>query len=308
MATATRQMRDRVERIMKEGLACDCCSAEIKVLFNEWIANRENTLKTKEVADKLIPLMEKCGCDICKQFLELRHSLVKKSQWIFGGDGWGYDIGFGGLDHVLASGEDVSRRPRTPLNKSNIVSNVVVDTEVYSCYGCEHLIIKSNGVSNTGGQSSNEQNFQWMFCPAGAVAKLPPQGRQPQHATSGKKIRKKDLGMIAKSYGYVYVAQGAMGASQAQYFSRIPRTPLNKSNEVSNVIKEALFSVPFGHYRKSSGLSSHTMARRSSIAFIRKVETFRGSAHRSTGPARMLRPCNQPKLNERNHYTLSCFK
>ncbi len=110
------------------------------------------------------------------------------------------------------------------------MSNVVVDTEVYSCYGCEHLIIKPNGVSNTGGQSSNEQNFQWMFCPAGAVAKF---------ATSGKKIRKKDLGMIAKSYGYVYVAQVAMGASHAQYFSRMPRTPLNKSNEVSNVIKEA---------------------------------------------------------------------
>ena len=69
MATATRQMRDRVERIMKEGLACDCCSDEIKALFTEWIANRENTLKTKEIADKLIPLMEKCGCDICKQLL-----------------------------------------------------------------------------------------------------------------------------------------------------------------------------------------------------------------------------------------------
>ena len=176
MATATRQMRDRVERIMKEGLACDCCSAEIKALFTEWIENRENTLKTKEIADKLIPLMEKCGCDICKQLLELRHSLVKKSQWIFGGDGWGYDIGFGGLDHVLASGEDV-----------NVV---VVDTEVYS---------------NTGGQSSKAT-------PAGAVAKF---------ATSGKKIRKKDLGMIAKSYGYVYVAQVAMGASQAQYFNVI---------------------------------------------------------------------------------------
>ena len=151
----------------------------------------------------------------------LHNSLVKKSQWIFGGDGWGYDIGFGGLDHVLASGEDVCRRLRTPLNRSNAVSNVVVvDTEVYS---------------NTGGQSSNEQNFQWTFCPAGAVAKF---------ATSGKKIRKtvaqsesrgslltmpsqsnvtesKDLGMIAKSYGYVYVAQVAMGASQAQYFNVI---------------------------------------------------------------------------------------
>ena len=176
MATATRQMRDRVERIMREGLACDCCSAEIKALFQEWIDNRENTLKTKEVTDKLVPLMEKCGCDICKQLLALKTFMVKKSQWIFGGDGWGYDIGFGGLDHVLASGEDV-----------NVV---VVDTEVYS---------------NTGGQSSKAT-------PAGAVAKF---------ATSGKKIRKKDLGMIAKSYGYVYVAQVAMGASQAQYFKVI---------------------------------------------------------------------------------------
>ena len=176
MATATRQMRDRVERIMKEGLACDCCSAEIKALFQEWIDNRENTLKTKEVTDRLVPLMEKCGCDICKQLLALKTFMVKKSQWIFGGDGWGYDIGFGGLDHVLASGEDV-----------NVV---VVDTEVYS---------------NTGGQSSKAT-------PAGAVAKF---------ATSGKKIRKKDLGMIAKSYGYVYVAQVAMGASQAQYFKVI---------------------------------------------------------------------------------------
>ena len=134
MATATRQMRDRVERIMKEGLACDCCSAEIKALFTEWIENRENTLKTKEIADKLIPLMEACGSSFsaslsetatgsflhfCKQLLELRHSLVKKSQWIFGGDGWGYDIGFGGLDHVLASGEDVCRKLRTPLKKKH---------------------------------------------------------------------------------------------------------------------------------------------------------------------------------------------
>ena len=176
MATATRQMRDRIERIMREGLQCDCCSAEMKALFQEWIDNRENTLKTKEITDKLVPMMEACGCDICKQLVELKQFMVKKSQWIFGGDGWGYDIGFGGLDHVLASGEDV-----------NVV---VVDTEVYS---------------NTGGQSSKAT-------PAGAVAKF---------ATSGKKIRKKDLGMIAKSYGYVYVAQVAMGASQAQYFKVI---------------------------------------------------------------------------------------
>ena len=239
MATATRQMRDRVERIMKEGLQCDCCSDEIKALFQEWIDNRENTLKTKEIADKLIPLMEKCGCDICKQLLELRHSLVKKSQWIFGGDGWGYDIGFGGLDHVLASGEDV---------------NVVVDTEVYS---------------NTGGQSSNEQNFQWTFCPAGAVAKLSAKPTA-HHATSGKKIRKtvaqsesrgslltmpsqsnvtesKDLGMIAKSYGYVYVAHERNCQWPFRYgrqpgpvlLPKAANTAEIKSNEVSNAIKEA---------------------------------------------------------------------
>ncbi|MCQ2295886.1 MAG: pyruvate:ferredoxin (flavodoxin) oxidoreductase [Bacteroidales bacterium] len=176
MATATRQMRDRVERLMRQGLECTCCTPEMKALFQEWIDNRENTLKTKEITDKLVPMMEKCGCDTCKALLEVKQYMVKKSQWIFGGDGWGYDIGFGGLDHVLASGEDV-----------NVV---VVDTEVYS---------------NTGGQSSKAT-------PAGAVAKF---------ATSGKKIRKKDLGMIAKSYGYVYVAQVAMGASQAQYFKVI---------------------------------------------------------------------------------------
>ena len=111
------------------------------------------------------------ACTLCKELLELKHYFMKRSQWIIGGDGWAYDIGFGGLDHVLASGQNV-----------NIL---VVDTEVYS---------------NTGGQSSKST-------PAGAVAKF---------AASGKRIRKKDLGMIAATYGYVYVAQIAMGANQAQ--------------------------------------------------------------------------------------------
>ncbi|MGP1447552.1 MAG: pyruvate:ferredoxin (flavodoxin) oxidoreductase [Candidatus Limimorpha sp.] len=177
MATATRKMRDRVERIMKDAIAnCDCCSAELKALFQEWIDNRECGVKTTELADKIVAEAGKCNCDYCKQIVDLKDHLVKKSQWIFGGDGWAYDIGFGGLDHVLASGEDV-----------NVL---VLDTEVYS---------------NTGGQSSKAT-------PAGAVAKF---------ASSGKKVRKKDLGMIAKSYGYVYVAQVAMGASQAQYFKAI---------------------------------------------------------------------------------------
>lgn len=177
MAVATRQMRDRLERIMKEAIAeCNCCSAELKDLFRAWIDNRENTLESKKIGDQIILLAQKCDCSYCKQIVELKHHLAKKSQWIFGGDGWAYDIGFGGLDHVLASGENV-----------NVL---VLDTEVYS---------------NTGGQSSKAT-------PAGAVAKF---------ATSGKKIRKKDLGMIAKSYGYVYVAQVAMGANQAQYFKAI---------------------------------------------------------------------------------------
>ena len=177
MATATRKLRDRIELIMKDAIAnCKCCSDDLKKLFQTWIDNREDGIKTAELADKIIAGCEQCGCDYCKQLLDLKDHLVKKSQWIFGGDGWAYDIGFGGLDHVLASGEDV-----------NVL---VLDTEVYS---------------NTGGQSSKAT-------PAGAVAKF---------AASGKKVRKKDLGMIAKSYGYVYVAQVAMGASQAQYFKAI---------------------------------------------------------------------------------------
>ena len=177
MATATRKLRDRVERIMREAIAeCECCTGELKKLFQAWIDNREDGVKTAELAPQILKACEKCGCDYCKQIIDLKDHLVKKSQWIFGGDGWAYDIGFGGLDHVLASGEDV-----------NVL---VLDTEVYS---------------NTGGQSSKAT-------PAGAVAKF---------AASGKKVRKKDLGMIAKSYGYVYVAQVAMGASQAQYFKAI---------------------------------------------------------------------------------------
>jgi pyruvate-ferredoxin/flavodoxin oxidoreductase len=177
MATATRKLRDRVERIMKDAIAnCECCDKKLKDLFQAWIDNREDGVKTAELAPQILKACEKCGCDYCQQIIDLKDHLVKKSQWIFGGDGWAYDIGFGGLDHVLASGEDV-----------NVL---VLDTEVYS---------------NTGGQSSKAT-------PAGAVAKF---------AASGKKVRKKDLGMIAKSYGYVYVAQVAMGASQAQYFKAI---------------------------------------------------------------------------------------
>ena len=176
MKVGSDRARATVARLMEEGLACTCCTDEMKALFTKWLENKNDAKVTREVADKLIPLCEGCGCDICKGLVEYKTFIPARSQWIIGGDGASYDIGYGGLDHVLASGENV-----------NIL---VLDTEVYS---------------NTGGQSSKAT-------PAGAIAKF---------AASGKKIRKKDLGMMAMSYGYVYVAQVAMGASPAQYFNAI---------------------------------------------------------------------------------------
>jgi pyruvate-ferredoxin/flavodoxin oxidoreductase len=234
MAIATRKLRDRVVEKTKELMAVPWTTEKIKTAAQAWLDNMNdggvtgrktadeyiatlewgiatidelvqhfvetacNNDPNIKTLDDVIAYLEKTGaeslalvksikasgsdtcncpaCSLCKELLKLKHYFMKRSQWIIGGDGWAYDIGFGGLDHVLASGENV-----------NIL---VLDTEVYS---------------NTGGQSSKST-------PAGAVAKF---------ATSGKKIRKKDLGMIAKSYGYVYVAQVAMGASQAQYFKAI---------------------------------------------------------------------------------------
>jgi pyruvate:ferredoxin (flavodoxin) oxidoreductase, homodimeric len=176
MRLGSERLRATAQRLMAEGLECNDCSAELKALFAEWLSNKDNAVAAKEIAAKLIPMIEACNCDICKELVKYKDVLVPRSQWIIGGDGWGYDIGYGGLDHVLASGENV-----------NVL---IVDTEVYS---------------NTGGQSSKST-------PAGAVAKF---------ATSGKKIRKKDIGMMAMSYGYVYVAQVAIGASQAQFLNAI---------------------------------------------------------------------------------------
>ncbi|MCQ2142198.1 MAG: pyruvate:ferredoxin (flavodoxin) oxidoreductase [Bacteroidales bacterium] len=151
---------------------------EAASLAAKWLENRKDYAITREVADKLIPILEDKvdACADAKKLVELKDFIAARSQWIIGGDGASYDIGYGGLDHVLASGENV-----------NIL---VLDTEVYS---------------NTGGQSSKST-------PVGAIAKF---------AASGKKIRKKDLGMMAISYGYVYVAQVAMGANQAQYLNAI---------------------------------------------------------------------------------------
>ena len=176
MELANEKMKARLTDLMTKGQTCDCCSDELKGLFAEWIANQNDAAKTKELAEKIIPAVEACSCDICKGIAALKGYLVKRSQWIIGGDGASYDIGYGGLDHVIASGKDV-----------NIL---VLDTEVYS---------------NTGGQSSKST-------PVGAIAKF---------AAAGKRVRKKDLGMIATTYGYVYVAQIAMGADQAQCLKAI---------------------------------------------------------------------------------------
>ena len=176
MKLGSDRARMTVAKLMEQGLSCTCCTDEMKALFTQWLENKNDAKVTREVADKLIPLCDGCGCDVCKGLVEYKTFIPARSQWIIGGDGASYDIGYGGLDHVLASGENV-----------NIL---VLDTEVYS---------------NTGGQSSKAT-------PAGAIAKF---------AASGKRVRKKDLGMMAMSYGYVYVAQVAMGASPVQFFNAI---------------------------------------------------------------------------------------
>ena len=173
MELANEKMRARIQKVMEAAIASEETPAEYKEIFQAWIENQNDADKTKELAGKIIPMVEaaKDKCPNCATIAELAHFLVKRSQWIIGGDGASYDIGYGGLDHVIASGKNV-----------NIL---VLDTEVYS---------------NTGGQSSKAT-------PVGAIAKF---------AASGKRVRKKDLGLMATTYGYVYVAQIAMGADQAQ--------------------------------------------------------------------------------------------
>ena len=173
MELANEKMRARIQKTMEEAIANEGTPAEYKEVFQAWIENQNDADKTKELAEQIIPMVEaaKDKCPACATIAGLSQFLVKRSQWIIGGDGASYDIGYGGLDHVIASGKNV-----------NIL---VLDTEVYS---------------NTGGQSSKAT-------PLGAIAKF---------AASGKRVRKKDLGLMATTYGYVYVAQIAMGADQAQ--------------------------------------------------------------------------------------------
>ena len=178
MVLADEKMHERIEALLKAALESEA-PAEFKAAAEEWIAGQKDAEASKAAAAKLVPMIEAgaaAGCEICGKLKGLTQYLVKRSQWIIGGDGASYDIGYGGLDHVIASGKNV-----------NIL---VLDTEVYS---------------NTGGQSSKAT-------PVGAIAKF---------AAAGKRVRKKDLGLIATTYGYVYVAQIAMGADQAQCLKAI---------------------------------------------------------------------------------------
>ena len=179
MALGNKKMRERITVLLNELMADDTTPAAMKEAAQQWIEGKNDADASKAAAEVLKPFIAEGadkGCPVCAELKTLDHYLVKRSQWIIGGDGASYDIGYGGLDHVLSTGEDV-----------NIL---VLDTEVYS---------------NTGGQSSKST-------PLGAIA---------QFAASGKRIRKKDLGLMQATYGYVYVAQVAMGADNAQTLKAI---------------------------------------------------------------------------------------
>ena len=176
MVMANKKIRNTLKSRMESVM--DIVKPELKAAFEAWIAGMDNADASKAAAKDIAALIanEDMSNPAIKEIADRQDFLVKRSQWVFGGDGWAYDIGYGGLDHVIASNEDI-----------NIF---VVDTEVYS---------------NTGGQSSKAT-------PTGAVAKF---------AASGKKVKKKDLGMIGTTYGYVYVAQIALGANPAQALKAI---------------------------------------------------------------------------------------
>jgi pyruvate-ferredoxin/flavodoxin oxidoreductase len=176
LSIGANKLRERIALKITESLANGSVNDDTKAAFEEWLTNKDNGEASKIASEKVIAACSKEKAAVGAEILSLKQYLTKKSHWIFGGDGWAYDIGYGGLDHVLASGDDV-----------NVL---VLDTEVYS---------------NTGGQASKST-------PVGAVAKF---------AASGKKVRKKDLGVMAMSYGYVYVAQIAMGSNNAQTLKAI---------------------------------------------------------------------------------------
>jgi pyruvate-ferredoxin/flavodoxin oxidoreductase len=181
MFVATKQMREKINDCANALLSLNI-PADLKAALEGWLADKEEGALSRAASEKLMDAIENLKTDdkevleLTKDIADRKDFLVKKSVWALGGDGWAYDIGYGGLDHVLASGENI---------------NVLVfDTEVYS---------------NTGGQSSKST-------PTAAIAKF---------AASGKRIKKKDLGMMAMSYGYVYVAQVGMGADKNQFMKAV---------------------------------------------------------------------------------------
>ena len=167
MLLAQKALRNGLKAKVESVAVSEAASEEVKSACKEWLDTFNCGATNGTATDSLVAALEGADCEVCKDIVNNKDFLAKKSQWIFGGDGWAYDIGFGGVDHVLASGQDI-----------NIM---VFDTEVYS---------------NTGGQSSKST-------PTGAIA---------QFAAGGKEVKKKDMASIAMSYGYVYVAQIAMGA------------------------------------------------------------------------------------------------
>ena len=217
MNLAVTQRRTKIEEDMRA--AFDSVNERTNAAFSEWLANKDDAEKSKIASAKVLEAIEnETACpEIIDSIKKNADCLVKKSVWIFGGDGWAYDIGYGGVDHVLAMGEDV-----------NIL---VLDTEVYS---------------NTGGQASKST-------PTGSIAKF---------AASGKKTKKKDLGMMAMSYGYVYVAQISLGANMAQAVKAIKEAEaykgpsliicyapcINHGINMSNAIGEMKKAVDCGYW------------------------------------------------------------
>ncbi len=175
MMLGVNKLRQRIALRMQDAMKGEI-APERKEVFTQWIESMHNAEASKEASAKLVDLLKGKEDALAKELMALQQYFIKKSVWVFGGDGWAYDIGFGGLDHVLASGDDINM--------------LVMDTEVYS---------------NTGGQASKST-------PVGAVAKF---------ATSGKKVKKKDLGAMMMSYGYIYVAQVALGANYNQFFKAL---------------------------------------------------------------------------------------
>ena len=175
MAEGVQAQRDRITMIMDTALQ-NGIPENVKEAFSNWLESKNNADASVKASAKVVESLQGISEKYAVEILGLKQYLVKKSIWVFGGDGWAYDIGYGGLDHVMASGKDV-----------NVL---VLDTEVYS---------------NTGGQSSKST-------PVGAVAKF---------AAAGKRIRKKDLGAMMLSYGYVYVAQVSIGANQSQFLNAL---------------------------------------------------------------------------------------